>query len=216
MDINEELMNFVHKHCETEGQRNFIDYIRRSKTDFLNLIAMSKVHGIILDLVTQFLDELPFAVASKYVGEHNNGMVHTPIIFTKNVHFLKSIIKYIDNVDVGEYYQCTSLMLACSGAEFDLDRIKILLDHGAQVNKLSANGKTPLICLCQSINDENVEEKLEALTLLIFLGADVLVTTHENMKAYDYIVNKNLLPERLLQLLQGHIKLNNIKRAQKS
>lgn len=70
-----------------------------------------------------------------------------------------------------------------------------------------------MIC-CKNINDnsdrENIEELLE---LLIFSGVNPSLKSSRGMIAYDYVERKDLLYERLIQLLQGTIRRNKTKSA---
>lgn len=133
---------------------------------------------------------------------------------------MQIIIKYVRNINVVDCHEDIILMNVCQfEPDYHLDRaeiIKLLLFHKINVNAKNYSNKTALMCYCGEIvqyaeNDESYEEILE---LLIFNGADVFAKSNENKTAYDYVKNKNLLSDRMSQLLQGNTRMNCTKRAQ--
>lgn len=182
---------------------------------FLSCISVGFLHEDILALIDQFLANLSFECASKYVCAHNIYSCSL-IFYCANVDLIKRIIKYIPDINVRNYYGSSALMYACNNGTrpLDLDIVQFFLDHGANVNAQNCGSETALMWLCMKIKcsiNENVEQAIE---LLIFSGADPFMKSEHGYTAYDYVSDKSLLSERSLLLLQGNIKMNNTKRAQ--
>lgn len=219
MSTDYEFNQFVAKRL---GSKTFSElfsvptYLYESPT-FLLLISKQKLSIDVLILVEEFLDGLSTEEASKYVDTGN--IFGRSVLFCDSVDLIKIIIKYSPNINVYDCAQNDLLICQCN-SDFNLSNvevIKFLLDHGANVNYSNNYHMTALMVCCSAINRiidaQTMSRIAEIVELLIFCGANVLLKSASGYKAYGYVPNKDLLSEKLSQLLQGEIKLNRTKNA---
>lgn len=202
----------MREHCDAQ----LFDDLSKYHDDVCSfLIAMAmvieKFSADTLKLIEEFLAALPFVQASKYVSEIDYDG-NSLMFYCEDINLIECTIKYIHDIHICNHWKFSALMYACntSSGSFNLNVIKFFLDCGININAKNDRNETALIYLCQDSTNENFEQAIE---LLIFNGADPFVIASGGLAAYDYVRNKSLLSERLQQLLQGYIRMNNTKRA---
>lgn len=124
--------------------------------------------------------------------------------------------------DVMNHDECGNNALACECIDalkaprpFNLEKIARLLDCGINVNAKNHNDMTVLMCCCAWISSDGCRNIEEMFELLVYCGADIHIKSIEDKTAFDYVVDKDTISERLSQLLQGNIRLNRTKSARK-
>lgn len=214
MSTDSKFIAFIKEHLDTQLYNRIMKNNHYcSFNTFLIVMSGEKLSENILDLIEQFLVDLPFEEASAYVNKIN--VFGNALIFCcVNVGLLERIIKYIPNINAITPHGHTALMCACArtgcSASLDLDIIKFFLDRGVNINATNKRNESALMCLCKDRYNENLEQAIE---LLIFNGADPHIVSKDGYVAYDYVGDKSALSERSQQLLRGAIKMNNTKRA---
>lgn len=184
-------------------------YIFWEQPTFLTIMSTEMHSEVTLVLIESFLADLSFEQAQKYVNAINGHMANSFIFYCVDVNLIERVIKYIPDVNIGNRCGSTALMYACD--KLRLNMVKFLLDHGANVNIQNYNNETALIWLCKANNiNDDVEQAIE---LLIFSGANPHIVSKYGGTSYDSVSNKSVLSQRCQQLLQGHIRMNNTKRA---
>lgn len=213
MDIDRKFRTYICKHLNPRAYDRLVRECERyHNTTCLASMSVEIIPENILNMVEEFLADLPFERAQEYVGMRN---VHgvSLIFYCVDINLIARIIKYVPDINIRNEYGSSVLMYACGkSTPLNLNIIKFLLDHGADVNATNGIGTTALMWLCVHPTDENIEQVIE---LLIFRGADPLAKNSNGLMAYDLacVYNESALSERLSQLLQGKIKMNNTKRA---
>lgn len=180
---------------------------------FLIAILRTKLSDEILILIEQFLESLSMECAQEYIsrGDENGNSV----LFLGHVSILTIVIKYVPNINIKNIWGNTALLRECCVAYSpDVEKIKFLVDNGANVNVANASG-TVLRHFCFRISSiylqfEDIQEILE---ILIHGGADVHDKSTTGKTAFDYVVNTSALSVRSSQLLQGLVRANRTKRA---
>lgn len=94
-----------------------------------------------------------------------------------------------------------ALILACMNVyeKSSLETIKILLEHGADVNTSTKEGFTPLLIACMDIDNPNAKYMIE---LLLKHGADIHIKTNKEVNILHVILNNKI---------NGSLNLKNIK-----
>lgn len=181
-------------------------------------IVMMKPRNNILALTKQFLENLPFEEAVAYVTTTNSGK-NSVIFMCENIAYLKIFIKYVPDINVKNDYQNNALAWSCISDTYksiNPKKIKFLLEQGIDINATNQYDQTALMYCCYGIKHSTPKNIEKVLELLIFSGADPFIKSNDNKTAYDYVIDKSLLTERSVQLLQGVIKMNRTKKAQKN
>lgn len=152
--------------------------------------------------------DFPFEEVCKYVAIIN--LVGNSALLLGDIDLLKVIIRY-DNVNVQNDWLNNALTRECLYVHVrghpDIEKIKFLIDYGINVGALNRDNKSALMCCCDLFSLYQIDNIEEILEVLICSGADVLIKSSEGKPAYDYLENKSLLSERLLQLLQGRTRI---------
>lgn len=209
MNTNEKFQEFIKANLTAE-EYNYLKFKNReSKFIPLELVKHPSSENVII--IEQFLESLPAEEASEYVTKYDDW---GNLFFHAHVDILRIIIKYIPNINVKDPSGWTALMVACHHEQIDelAKKVKFLLDCGANVNVRSTHDNTALMWCAERLTSDNIEIIEQTLELLIFSGADVNIRSTRGT-AFDHILHKHLLSERLTQLLQGTIAVNRTKRA---
>jgi ankyrin repeat protein len=99
-----------------------------------------------------------------------------------------------------------------------IDKVKVLIKHGARVNSMNADGQTPLHYLCKNSRGRTGDSDLRVLRYLLEAGADPLIKDVNQQYPIDLAVKVNnmefivILKERMDEM----IKVNNVLDANKA
>lgn len=199
-------------------EHNSTAYETQKDVTFLTTIAVTKSgsRDSMLNLVEQFLGDLPMEEAQAYVGD--TGTLGYPVIWMCcDMKMLEIIIKYVVDVNVcddeetnvlGHMYRHLGELCWPGYGLKCLEKTKFFLDRGVNVNASDEYGMTPLMLLCARYAHCSSKEHIdEILELLIFSGADVEAKSLCGT-AYDCVQNCDLLSNRMSALLLGTIKMN--------
>lgn len=213
MSTDDKLKIFLEENLGIETYEILLQMNERfyPKINALSLVAMlvtnrhDNVTGRrISTLIKQFLESLSIEEAVECINEIDD-CDESILFYSRDIELL----------NIRNEMGATALIDLCSRSVIessDLNIISILLEHKIDINAQNHNGVTALMYCCRNI-EHYTQEKIEAIELLIYYGADVQIVSNTKQLAYDYVSNKNLLPERLVQLLQGTRTLNRTKRA---
>lgn len=212
---NHKFINLLTKYFRKDKelrQELGISYLMGCRYSYLAAISNKNLSDNILKLIDEFLSDLSFEEASKYVNEED-WYLNSLILECKNIKLMRIIIKYVRDINVSNACGGNALMCACVSPIIDLEIVKLLLNHKINVNAKSDDEMTALMYVCNQITGDNYEMIEQVIELLIHCGADVFIKSRTDKIAFDYIKDKSLLSSRLSQWLQGTIRLNNTKRA---
>lgn len=213
MGTDSKFRTFMRAHLDEQLYNRLMNKYTHYRITFLTKVSTEVHPEYILILVEEFLASLSFAEASEYVNRETES-IGALIFCCVDINLIKRIIKYVADVDARDARGSTALMCACY--RLNLNVIQFYLDRGADAKAKNFKNTTALMCTCASEHksesnmDENFEQIIE---LLIFSDADPHIVSKDGQTAYNYVKDKSLLSLRSQQLLQGHIKMNNTKRA---
>ncbi|MEM4589815.1 MAG: ankyrin repeat domain-containing protein [Candidatus Micrarchaeia archaeon] len=107
---------------------------------------------------------------------------------------LKVFLEKTD-LDVNEEAEDGTTPIFMAAIHHDRDAIKMLLEHGALINKQDKNGLTALHHILKSDYVENKSKRIEAIRLLLEHGADPNIKSNEGKTPLDYAIEKRFLDE---------------------
>lgn len=170
---------------------------------FLMLIYEVNSSHYVSTLLDQFLATLSAECASEYVNIIN--VRNDLILFRRHINLMKVAIKYGANIHIKDQWGNGALMCAFSRMpeHIRVNKIKLLLDMGINVNTTNVTGHTFLMYCCDKIHRESYENIIEAVELLILNGATTDGKSNENKTALDHVRNKRLA-KIMSQLLQKY------------
>jgi len=196
-----EIINIVKLFLEKGADPNILTFCKVSLLAFtinkllVNLVDISKSIGIIKFLLSNGADPNK---------KFKNGMNTLTYLCTLEYSSqLSAIIKFLlcpdtdpkCEIDALDDDKKTALMYAIikSDPDADLSIVKLLLDHGANIELKDSNGSTALLIAARQSN-------IETMCLLINHGANIQAMTSNETSFFDIIfTNKELTPaDRLL------------------
>lgn len=221
MNTNDKLKEYLKEHLDTKSFK-LVSQKSTGNTSASTSTLLSMAHGQIpanvLILMKHFLESLPIEEAREYVSYADiNG---NSAFLLGDANLLKIIIKYVPNINVQNVWGNNALVrewVRVHALTFkpNVEKIKLLLDSGININAVNNSKNTALICFCRGLPqcEFHIEEILE---ILMRNGANPFIKSSEGKMAFDYVrpANKLAMSERSLQLLQGVIRANRTKRAQ--